>query len=47
LFKDNSVYVRTALVAASAVFHDLGDKSNLEYLIRIVRDAIELGGKRA
>ena len=43
LFKDNSVYVRTALVAASAVFHDLGDKSNLEFLIRIVRDALERG----
>ena len=44
LFKDNSAYVRTALVAASAVFHDLGDKSNLEYLVRIMQDAIERGG---
>jgi cell filamentation protein len=43
LFKDNSVYVRTALVAASAVFHDIGDRSKPEYLIRIVRDAIERG----
>jgi cell filamentation protein len=41
LFSKNSVYVRTALVAASAVFHDLGDRSNSEYLVRIVRDAIE------
>jgi cell filamentation protein len=45
LFKNNSVYVRTALVAASAIFHDLGDKSNPEYLIRIVRDAIERGSR--
>lgn len=41
LLKDNSDYVRNALVAASAVFHDLGDKSNIEYLIRIINDAIE------
>jgi len=46
LFKNNSVYVRTALVAASAVFHDIGDKSNPEYLIRIVRDAIERGSQK-
>jgi cell filamentation protein len=46
LFKDNSAYVRTALVAASAVFHDLGDRSNPEYLIRIVQDAIERGSKK-
>jgi len=45
LFKDNSAYVRTALVAASAVFHDLGDKSNIEYLVRIIQDAIERGIK--
>ncbi len=43
LLKDNSDYVRNALVAATAVFHDLGDKSNLEYLIRIIKDAIEKG----
>lgn len=43
LLKDNSDYVRNALVAASAVFHDLGNKSNLEYLIRIIIDAIERG----
>jgi cell filamentation protein len=46
LFKDNSAYVRTALVAASAVFHDIGDKSNHEYLIRIMQDAIERGMKK-
>lgn len=43
LLKDNSDYVRNALVAASAKFHDLGDKSNLEYLIKIIKDAIERG----
>jgi cell filamentation protein len=47
LFKDNSTYVRTALVAASAVFQDLGDMAKLEYLVRIVQDAIERGqGKK-
>jgi len=43
LLKDNSDYVRNALVAASAIFNDLGDKSNLEYLIKIVKDAIKRG----
>lgn len=43
LLKDNSDYVRNALVAASAVFHDLGDRSKTEYLIRIIKDAIERG----
>ena len=43
LIKDNSDYVRNALVAASAKFHDLGDKSNLDYLIKIIKDAIEIG----
>lgn len=43
LLKDNSDYVRTALVAASATFHDLGDKSNLEYIASIIKDAIERG----
>ncbi|MFA5528398.1 MAG: Fic family protein [Peptostreptococcales bacterium] len=43
LLKDNSDYVRNALVAASAVFHDLGDRSNLEYLTRIIDDAINRG----
>lgn len=40
LFKENSVYVRKALVAASARFSDLGDLSKPEYLIRIVKDGI-------
>lgn len=43
LFKDNAQYMRTALVAASALFSDLGDKRKLEYLERIVLDALERG----
>ena len=39
--EENSAYVRTSLVAASAIFKDLGDKSKPEYLIRIVRDSLE------
>jgi len=41
LFKDNSLYMRRALVAASAVFHDLGDLSQQKYLIGIMLDAIQ------
>lgn len=41
LFKDNGEYLRTALVAASAVFSDIGDKSQPEYLHRIVKDGME------
>jgi len=40
LFKDNSVYVRRALVAASAIFTDMGDLSQPQHLIKIVRDSI-------
>ena len=43
LFKDNSIFVRRALVACSAVFHDLGDKSQPQHLIRIIFDAIKQG----
>jgi cell filamentation protein len=39
LFEENSLYVRNALVAACAVFKDIGDKSNYEYLQRIILDA--------
>lgn len=45
LFKDNAQYMRTALVAASAVFSDLGDKRKMEYLEKIVFDALERGGE--
>lgn len=43
VFKDNSVYLRRALVAACAKFSDLGDLSKPEYLIRIVKDSMERG----
>ena len=37
----HSVYVRTALVAYSAIFHDLGDLSKKEYLERIIGDSFK------
>jgi len=40
LFEENSVYVRTALVAYNAVFSDLGDLSQKNHLQKIVLDAI-------
>lgn len=43
LFKDNAAYMRNALVAANAVFDDLGDLRKPEYLYRIVQDALERG----
>lgn len=45
LFKDNAQYMRTALVAASAMFSDLGDKRKPEFLEAIVKDALERGNK--
>lgn len=45
LFKDNAQYVRTALVAASAIFSDLGDKRKPEYLKKIVSDALICGAE--
>lgn len=41
IFEKHSAYVRTALVAYSAVFHDLGDLSKREYLERIIRDSLK------
>lgn len=41
IFEKHSAYVRNALVAYSAVFHDLGDLSKKEYLERIIRDSLE------
>jgi len=41
LFEENSLYVRNALVAANAIFKDIGDKSNHGYLQRIVFDAMK------
>ena len=43
LFEKNSVYVRSALVAASAVFKDLGDRSKPQYLVKIIKDALNRG----
>lgn len=43
LFKDHAQYMRTALVAASAFFSDLGDKRKSEYLNKIILDALERG----
>ena len=43
LFKDNAAYMRNALVAANAIFDDLGDLRKPEYLYRIVQDALERG----
>lgn len=40
IFEQHSAYVRTALVAFSAVFHDLGDLSKKEYLERIIEDSL-------
>lgn len=45
LFKDNAIYMRRALVAANAVFHDLGDLRKMEYLYQIVEDALERGAR--
>jgi len=41
LFEQNAEYLRSSLVAANAVFSDMGDRSDYSYLIRIVADAIE------
>lgn len=45
LFKDNAQYMRTALVAAGAIFSDLGDKRKPEYLEKIVLDALICGAE--
>lgn len=41
IFEKHSAYVRTALVAYCAVFHDLGDLSKKEYLEKIIRDSLK------
>lgn len=43
LFKDNAHYMRASLVAANAIFEDLGDKRDISYLKRIVGDALRNG----
>ncbi|MCL2365280.1 MAG: Fic family protein [Defluviitaleaceae bacterium] len=42
LFEQNAAYMRSALVAASAIFAD-GDFRKPEYLFRIVKDSIIIG----
>lgn len=42
LLADNAEYLRTALVAANAIFSDIGDKRKPEYLERIVSDALKV-----
>ena len=43
LLKDNSAYLRRALIAASAKFTNLRDLSQSEFLRKIVRDGPEQG----
>lgn len=45
LFKDNASYMRSALVASSAVFSDLGDRRKPEFLEKIVTDALYRGNQ--
>lgn len=45
LFINNSLYLRNSLVAAAAIFKDLGNLSKPEFLINIVKDAAEQGAK--
>jgi hypothetical protein len=40
LFEQNAAYLRSALVAATAIFPD-GDFRKPEYLLRIVKDSLE------
>jgi cell filamentation protein len=42
LFKQNAAYMRSALVAATAIFKD-GDFRKPEYLYKIVKDSLERG----
>lgn len=41
IFEKHSTYVRTSLVAYSAVFYDLGDLSKKEYLEKIIKDSLD------
>ncbi|MFV0395695.1 MAG: Fic/DOC family protein [Coprobacillaceae bacterium] len=43
LFRMHASYMRTALVAANATFHDIGDKRNMEYLEKIIFEALNNG----
>lgn len=46
LLQENSLYVRTSLVAASSIFSDLGDKSQPEHLVKIIKDSMKSGCDR-
>ena len=43
IFKDNAFYMRTALVAATAIFQDLGDLRQVKHLFEIVYNALQEG----
>ena len=43
LFENNAQYVRVSLVAYNAIIGDIGDKSQPQYLISIVKDAFVRG----
>lgn len=43
LFRENAQYMRTALVAANAVFYDLGDMRKTEYIEAIILDSLKRG----
>ncbi|MDR3280051.1 MAG: Fic family protein [Synergistaceae bacterium] len=43
LFENHSQFFRNALVAANAIFDDLGDRRQPEHLNRIIFDALKLG----
>jgi len=45
LFEQNAAYMRSALVAATAIFRD-GDFRKSEYLLQIVKDSLERGAAR-
>ena len=46
LFENNAQCVRIAMEAYNAIFDDLGDKSQPNYLITFVEDAIGRGRKK-
>ena len=46
LFENNAQCVRIAMEAYNAIFDDLGDKSQSNYLITFVEDAIGRGRKK-
>lgn len=43
LYQKNAAYMRTALVAANAIFHDIGDKRKTEYIEQIIYESLYIG----